>query len=434
MTDIDMPLISVVVPIYNTGHVLVRCLDSICSQTYTNLEIICVDDGSTDNSGAILQEYAGKDKRIRVITQSNQGLSAARNAALDIATGVWIAGVDSDDYIDPDTYESCLPVIRNTTAQIICYGTRVVGHAPLRESYLKLRYAGLQEVSCELLTRTNVCFWNKLYNRAWLEETSIRFPHGMWFEDEAFFHLNAVRATHIHYLPEVKYNYVVNTGESIMDKAERGHDLIYDRLRVLEYILEHFKQYPIQGERIAMQLHIAASLYFSYLRMSKRYREESWNEVWQKFRNMVDTYGLLDIKPPAALQYAAQRVSYFYYCPPGVAWKIQELHEILRQREHLSRQLDKSLEKISGMEKQLKEKSDQFEMFRKQLISLELKMEEQKTTIAGLEAEPAKLRGGRKILKTMQNIPGMVKSAIMLLRQNAEKHRHFSATSSRKNN
>lgn len=93
------PLISVIIPVYNVEKYLRRCLDSVIAQTYQKLEIICVDDGSIDDSGKICDQYAVRDARIKVIHQENQGLSAARNRGIDAADGEYIAFVDSDDYI-----------------------------------------------------------------------------------------------------------------------------------------------------------------------------------------------------------------------------------------------------------------------------------------------------------------------------------------------
>ena len=101
------PLISVIIPVYNVEKYLRRCLDSVIAQTYQNLEIICVDDGSIDDSGKICDQYAVRDARIKVIHQENQGLSAARNRGLDAAEGEYIAFVDSDDYILEDMYKRC---------------------------------------------------------------------------------------------------------------------------------------------------------------------------------------------------------------------------------------------------------------------------------------------------------------------------------------
>ena len=95
-----MPKISVIVPIFNVEKYLKECLESIINQTFKDIEIICINDGSTDNSLDILNQYAEKDNRIKVITQSNQGLSAARNTGIKYANGEYISFIDSDDYID----------------------------------------------------------------------------------------------------------------------------------------------------------------------------------------------------------------------------------------------------------------------------------------------------------------------------------------------
>ena len=100
-----MSKISVIVPVYNVEKFIKRCLDSIINQTTKDLEIILVNDGSTDNSGKICDEYAKLDNRITVIHKENGGISSARNIGLDVATGEWIAFVDSDDYIEKDMYE-----------------------------------------------------------------------------------------------------------------------------------------------------------------------------------------------------------------------------------------------------------------------------------------------------------------------------------------
>ena len=114
-------LISVIIPIYNVEEYLRQCLDSIINQTYKNLEIILVDDWSTDNSGKICDEYAQKDKRIKVIHQKNAGLSAARNSGLKISTWEYIAYIDSDDYVDLSMYEKLYWLIESTKADIaIC--------------------------------------------------------------------------------------------------------------------------------------------------------------------------------------------------------------------------------------------------------------------------------------------------------------------------
>ena len=119
--------ISVIVPIYNMENYLKRCVESILNQTYTNLEIILVDDGSTDSSLEICRYFENKDKRVRVYTKENSGLSASRNFGVERATGVYIGFVDSDDYIEAEMYEKLYNLIIDFQAEVaecnlkICY-------------------------------------------------------------------------------------------------------------------------------------------------------------------------------------------------------------------------------------------------------------------------------------------------------------------------
>ena len=115
---VDGERISVIVPVYKVEPYLRKCLDSIVNQTYRNLEIILVDDGSPDNCGRICDEYAERDKRIRVIHQKNGGVSSARNEGLKIASGDWIGWVDSDDWIEPDMFEYLLENAKKSKADI----------------------------------------------------------------------------------------------------------------------------------------------------------------------------------------------------------------------------------------------------------------------------------------------------------------------------
>lgn len=117
----EQGLISIIVPVYNGEKYLIDCLDSILGQTYRHLEIIVVDDGSTDRSGEILQEYSQKDNRIRVVAQENQGLSSARNTGLECATGDYVVFLDSDDWIDDKTCNAAFQMIADTNADIVLW-------------------------------------------------------------------------------------------------------------------------------------------------------------------------------------------------------------------------------------------------------------------------------------------------------------------------
>ena len=137
-----MAKISVVVPVYNVEKYLKECIDSIINQTLEDIEIICVNDGSTDSSLEILNNFAEQDNRIKVITQSNQGLSAARNTGIKYANGEYISFIDSDDYIDTSLYET---LVKYLPAEMICFNAQAFGDNFIPEkmfmrgtNYLKL--------------------------------------------------------------------------------------------------------------------------------------------------------------------------------------------------------------------------------------------------------------------------------------------------------
>ena len=178
-------LISVIVPVYNMEEYLVKCLENLCSQTLKEIEIICVDDGSTDNSSNILREFQNKDKRIKIITQTNQGLSAARNAGLDIAVGKYIAFVDSDDFVSPNMFKKLYDVISKYNTDIV-----VCNHFVMGEDYVypKSQRADFMMNSekkylSELLLDESIFnyVWSRLYKREIFED--VRFRKGKVFED-----------------------------------------------------------------------------------------------------------------------------------------------------------------------------------------------------------------------------------------------------------
>ncbi len=183
------PLISIIVPVYQVEEYLARCVESLLSQTYKNLEIILVDDGSPDGCPKICDQYAEKDARIRVIHQENAGLSGARNAGIDRAEGEYLAFVDSDDYVAANFIRTLYDLITETGCAISQCGFSYVQGEPLRSeksrSYRVYRGESLLEQLYgpeESATRFVVA-WNKLYRRELFEK--IRYPQGRIHEDEA---------------------------------------------------------------------------------------------------------------------------------------------------------------------------------------------------------------------------------------------------------
>ena len=163
------PLISVIVPVYKVEAYLDKCVKSILNQTYRNLEIILVDDGSTDNCPAMCDEYARQDARITVIHKENGGLSSARNAGMEIANGEYIGFVDSDDWIAPEMYEVLLDgFMRNKNAGVICVGRVYVDEQgkedpSLHEGLENWRLTGSEWLGLLADNMSNHSVWNRLY-------------------------------------------------------------------------------------------------------------------------------------------------------------------------------------------------------------------------------------------------------------------------------
>ena len=176
-------MISVIVPVYNVEPYLPQCLDSILAQTYSDLEILLIDDGSTDRCGEICDQYAARDPRIRVFHTENRGLSAARNLGLDHAQGDYIGFIDSDDWIEPDMYEVLLQTAEGTEADIVECGVfrEFKDKTLVVEKKQKLK---IQD-PIQALLREDISngVWDKLWKRSCFN--IIRFPEGRINEDIA---------------------------------------------------------------------------------------------------------------------------------------------------------------------------------------------------------------------------------------------------------
>lgn len=246
--------ISIIVPVYNTENQIRYCLDSILNQTYKNLEIIVVDDGTKDNAGIIAEEYSKKDDRIIVIHQENQGLSAARNAGLSVATGDYISFVDSDDVLKIDFYEYMIDVLKKEDYPEI-----------VQASFLRIDEDNIENVENileenepeeEIKTMSNiealeklygadqleyvkfVVVWNKIYKKELYG--SLRFPKGRNHEDEYTTYKAIYAAKRIAYSNRLVYGYI-QTKKSIM-RVGISQKRIDDTLEAYRQVYSYFKE------------------------------------------------------------------------------------------------------------------------------------------------------------------------------------------------
>lgn len=230
--------ISVIVPIYKVEDYLHRCVDSIINQTYTNLEIILVDDGSPDDCPMICDEYAEKDNRIRVVHKKNGGLSDARNAGIDIATGEYIMFIDSDDFVDIEMMESMMKnMIDNNVDMVVCnikyvYEDREVVKYNQADRILD-RYEAMEEYLKDGVVQAVA--WNKLYKKSLIND--MRYKVGKTNEDEFFTYKVVDKTDKIYYNSRSFYNYI-QRDSSIMGKYSikrlDGVEASYERLNFIK--------------------------------------------------------------------------------------------------------------------------------------------------------------------------------------------------------
>lgn len=238
----DNDLISIIIPVYNVEKYLDRCMDSIINQTHKNLEIILVDDGSTDSSGIICDKYLQKDKRIKVIHKENGGLSSARNAGLKKATGDYIGFVDSDDWVSQDFYSYLYNLIIKYNAGIaMCdyFITDGFGIPEIEKEEIKeLNNNDLMNLFFRTKgERSNSSVWNRLYKKEIIND--VQFPDGYVNEDVFFSYFVFLKTERAILSNLSKYNYFINN-QGITRGALRNQDtnLYY----VWDRVVEHAKK------------------------------------------------------------------------------------------------------------------------------------------------------------------------------------------------
>ena len=231
MKSIDSTLVSVVVPVYGVEKYVEKCLDSLSHQSYENIEVIVVDDGSIDRSGDICEEFAKKDKRIKVFHKTNGGLSDARNYGIKKAKGEYVCLVDSDDWCKSEFVEKMVRVALKEDVDIVVCGYNDV--VP-RETIM----TG-EEATIRLLVEqenVDIIAWNKMYRRSLFDDVS--YPEGENYEDCLTTYKLLSKASKVAYLPESLYCYRERAG-SITQKSEKEERLTM-RERAAKEAMEYF--------------------------------------------------------------------------------------------------------------------------------------------------------------------------------------------------
>lgn len=251
-------LISVIIPVYNAAPYLERCLASICAQSFECLEIICVNDGSIDDSAQILECLAAKDARIRIISQANAGQSVARNAGLNAACGKYVGFVDADDWLDRDFYQKLYQAAVDSSAEIVQCGFKAVSaDKSKRREFVPGKYEGF--VSC-IRALGGGFVWNKLYKRDFLSACGLSFAEGLIFEDVLFAVEAIYRAGRIIIIGGSGYNYFSNP-ESTVNNGALAVRRQTDSLKVVRRLLDFAARESLSAEEeLALKDFICAQM------------------------------------------------------------------------------------------------------------------------------------------------------------------------------
>lgn len=240
--------VSVVVPIYNVEKYLNKCIDTIVDQTYKNLEIILVDDGSKDNSGLLCDQWAEKDSRIKVIHKENGGLSSARNVGMENATGDYIMFEDSDDWLEPELIERSIECIQKDESDIVIFGYRKVDEMEndIGEFTFGKKVLTREQLTKQLHTRIlEMSFgyaWNKLYNFQTIKDSGLRFDSTIIDREDLAFNMQLLSCVNkVNYLDFIGYNYL-QRNTSLLHNSDLG------RLNNIETFCQKMSDIDLEDE------------------------------------------------------------------------------------------------------------------------------------------------------------------------------------------
>lgn len=273
------PLVSIIVPCYNVEGYLPLCIDRILSQTYTNLEIWLVDDGSPDKSGEICDYYAEKDSRIKVIHKENGGLSDARNVAIDAANGEWIICVDSDDYVSNDYVEVLYGLVERNQCKIgiashhsFNEGTMPDIVQPKYQEVVFGNMKGIEKMFYQELFDTAA--WCKIYHRS-LFEDGIRYPYGLIYEDLPTTYLLFLKADKIAFCNKIIYYYLLRTNS--LEGQPFNVRKLDSAIKIIESIESH--SHELRSVKNAVRCRLLSFCFHVLLEMPDNYNDERKNTL-----------------------------------------------------------------------------------------------------------------------------------------------------------
>lgn len=285
--------VSLILPVYNVEEYLRQCLDSIVNQTLKDIEIICINDGSNDNSLKILNEYAAKDKRFVIISQENQGQGVARNKGIDIAKGEYIQFVDPDDWIELDALETLYNLAKLKNSQIIRFNYRIYNDYSgefqtcklleyFKKSYnydLTLHdFYSWKDLDCKGFSDLEIFSPMYFYSADFIRTNNIKYGVGRLGEDLIFVVSSILLADRIDYLNKYYYYYRIRQSSSVFSKSDNNFSIFDNLLSVKQFLIENNFNEELNKYWLKFaQKHIAARYYLIPDNSIKRFEEISLN-------------------------------------------------------------------------------------------------------------------------------------------------------------
>lgn len=282
-------LISIIIPIYKVESYIDKCVESVLSQTWKKIEVILVDDGSPDKCGLMCDEYAKKDTRIKVIHKDNGGLSDARNAGVEVATGEYIGFIDSDDWIDENFYEQLIDKMKKTGADIVTAGVKKVwedGKMEVMTPYQEIQLSNQEAMKAiieESFLKQPV--WYKLYRA---DVARVKFKSGVLHEDNYWSYQVVAKANKVVVMQE-PYYYYRQRSNSIMSSqySEKRLAAIDSKVQRQNFLLQ---EYPELTDLGCMEMLFAAC--YQGILIRKNTEKEKRKELFEKIKKMIMEYEL----------------------------------------------------------------------------------------------------------------------------------------------
>jgi len=297
-------LVSVVVPIYNVDEFLEECIESILSQQYKNIEVILVDDGSTDTCLEICNKYKMKDDRITVIHQANSGLSAARNAGLEIANGEYVTFIDSDDVVSTRMIEILLEIAEKNEADISCCGyQKFTKSCPKSDRVNVFDQKRIEVISGAVMVaamysgqfvNSGFVAWNKLYKKKLFKDNNILYPIGKIYEDTYVTYKLFYYSAKVAIIDECLYYYRLRVNSIMANTQNKSVDLSLCKNWVesaLDAVVFFESKNEQNLESLALNAFCVSTIvFYGSLKKSnrsyKKYIYNSFFEIWNKYKNI----------------------------------------------------------------------------------------------------------------------------------------------------